>query len=241
MRKKSSLVLAILFIIFIHVFPFSTIGYANTDVNQLDNQDKHLIMTKEKFKEWLFQQDLSREVKVIQQHHTWVPSYDRFNGVNHLELLQGMEQHHIKTMGWRDIAQHITTFPDGKVAVSRPFDMSPDGSIGPIANANSIAIENVGNFDIGNDVMTKEQKDTIVFITALLCIKFGLNPSVDTITYHHWWHLKTGERVLDEGNDYDVKTCPGTGFFGGNSTEDAEKNFYPLVSEKIEEILASMS
>ncbi|MFJ5759524.1 LysM peptidoglycan-binding domain-containing protein [Neobacillus sp. NPDC093182] len=203
-------------------------------------QGQHILMSKEEFKEWLFNTQVNREIRLIQQHHTWIPSYKHFNGSNHFQMLMGMENHHKKTMGWKNIAQNITTFPDGKVAVSRPLNIIPEGTIGPKANSVGIAIEHVGNFDKGHDVMTKEQQETIVYINALLCIKFGLTPSIDSITYHHWWHMKTKERVLDATASYNVKSCPGTGFFGGNTTASAKTYFYPLISDEIEEILESM-
>ncbi|WP_144553113.1 peptidoglycan recognition family protein [Bacillus sp. X1(2014)] len=202
-------------------------------------QGQHILMTREEFRDWLFNTRVNRKVTLIQQHHTWLPSYKQFNGSNHFRMLLGMENFHKRKMGWINIAQNITTFPDGKIAVSRPFNIAPEGTIGPRANATGIAIENVGNFDKGHDVMTAQQKETIVYITAVLSIKFGLTPSIDTITYHHWWNLRTKERVLDKGPDYNVKTCPGTAFFGGNSTTDAINNFYPLVTRKMQEILTS--
>jgi hypothetical protein len=88
--------------------------------------------------------------------------------------------------------------------------------------------------------MTAEQRETIITVTALLMLKFGLTPSIDSITYHHWWDVNTGERVLDNSEGHAVKTCPGTGFFGGNSTNSAKNHFYPLVSSKMQEILATM-
>lgn len=209
-------------------------------VETMKNSGQYILLTREDFKDWLFKNTFQRKITIIQQHHTWAPAYKNFQGTNHISLLKGMENYHIKSMGWKNIAQNITTFPDGKIAICRPFNIAPEGSIGAKANSVGIAIEHIGNFDKGFDVMTAEQKETIVYITALLCIKFGLTPSIDSITYHHWWDLKTGERVLDKGPDYNVKTCPGTGFFGGNSTAAAKKNFYPLVVRKIEEILASM-
>jgi hypothetical protein len=199
-------------------------------------QGQHILMTKEQFKDWLQKNTFHRKINLIQQHHTWAPAYKRFNGSNHFLLLQGMENYHKTNMHWKTIAQNITTFPDGRIAVSRPFDMAPDGSIGAKANSVGIAIENVGNFDKGQDVMTAEQKETIVYITALLCLKFDLTPSVDTITYHHWWNYKTGQRVLDQAKSYEVKSCPGTNFFGGNTTTAAKTYFYPLVSQKMEEL-----
>ena len=202
-------------------------------------QGQHILMTREEFKDWLFHAQIKRKVTLIQQHHTWLPSYKYFNGSNHFRMLMEMEKFHKRKMGWSNIAQNITTFPDGKIAVSRPFNIAPEGTIGSRANATGIAIENVGNFDKGHDVMTEAQKETIVYISAVLSIKFGLTPSIDSITYHHWWNLRTKERVLDKGPNYNVKTCPGTAFFGGNSTTDAINNFYPLVTRKMQEILAA--
>jgi LysM repeat protein len=216
-----------------HIHPGQTLTIKPKPLNM---EGQHILMSREEFKDWLLNQKFSREIQLIQQHHTWQPSYKHFHGNNHFQMLNSMQHHHMKTMGWSNIAQNITTFPDGKIALSRPINVSPEGTIGPKANKNGIAIEHIGNFDIGHDVMTKEQQETIVFVTALLSLKFGLDPSVDTITYHHWWHYKTKERVLDNAKDYEVKSCPGTNFFGGNSTTSAKKNFYPLVKEKMEEL-----
>lgn len=204
-------------------------------------------MTRDQFRDWLFNQKITRRITYFQEHHTYQPSYKDFNGSNHFALMAGMKDYHVNTMGWSDISQQLTIFPDGTVVLGRPLNTPPQGSFGltnksvtPSIEANALAIENVGDFDIGNDQMTAAQKETIITVAALLCIKLGLTPSVDSITYHHWWDMNTGERVLDNSAGHVVKTCPGTGFFGGNSTTDAKNNFYPLVLAKMQEIKASM-
>ncbi|UCZ52735.1 LysM peptidoglycan-binding domain-containing protein [Bacillus shivajii] len=207
---------------------------------KLRMEGQYVLMSRDEFKEWLFNHEFQREITLIQQHHTWRPDYERFHQSDHFTLLKGMEYFHVNEVGWDNIAQNITTFPDGSVAVSRPFNSAPDGTIGEKANSIGLNIEHIGDFDKGQDEMTEEHKETIVYITALLCIKFGLKPSIDSITYHRWWDMNTGERVLDKSEGYSVKTCPGTGFFGGNSTDSANNHFYPLVSQKMEEILATM-
>lgn len=197
---------------------------------RLNMQGQYVLMTRDEFKDWLFNHIFTRKIGKIQQHHTYSPSYQQFNGSNHFSLLKGMEDQHVKEMGWSNISQQLTTFPDGKVAVGRPFDTPPEGSFG-LQNkaamhrieADALAIENLGNFDKGKNQMTAEQKNTIVMITSLLCLKYGLTPSIDSITYHHWWDINSGERVLDKGEGHAVKSCPGTGFFGGNSTTSAKK------------------
>lgn len=213
---------------------------------KLAMQGQYVLMSREDFKDWLFNHIFTRKIGKIQQHHTYIPSYQQFNGSNHFSLLKGMEEHHVKGMGWSNISQHLTTFPDGKVAVGRPFDTPPEGSYGlqnkatmTKIEADALAIENVGNFDKGKNQMTKEQRETIVMITALLSLKYGLTPSIKTISYHHWWDINTGEEVFDNSEGHAVKTCPGTAFFGGNSTASAKKYFYPLVIQKMKEIRVS--
>jgi LysM repeat protein len=206
-----------------------------------------VLMTRDQFRDWLFNQKITRKISWFQEHHTYSPSYQNFNGSNYFTLMNAMKEYHVSGMGWSDISQQLTTFPDGKVVVGRPFNTPPQGSFGltnksvtPAIETEAIAIENVGDFDSGNDQMTPEQRETIITVAALLCIKFGLTPSIDSIQYHHWWDMNTGERVLDNNKGHAVKTCPCTGFFGGNSTKDAQNNFYPLVREKMREILATM-
>lgn len=212
---------------------------------KLRNQGQFFLMTREEFKDWILNQKFTRRVGKIQQHHTYQPSYQSFNGSNHFLLMQGMKEYHVSGMKWSDISQQLTTFPDGTVALGRPFNTPPEGSFGLLNEAvmheiekDALAIENVGNFDAEH--MTAQQRETIVTVTALLMLKYGLQPTIETITYHHWWDINTGERVLDAGHGHAIKTCPGTEFFGGNSTDAAKNNFYPLVDKKMHEILATM-
>lgn len=214
---------------------------------RLTMEGQYVLMTRDEFRDWVFNHLFTRKIGKIQQHHTYQPSYQQFNGTNHFTLLKGMEDYHVNSMKWSTISQQLTTFPDGKVAVGRSFNTPPEGSFGLLnesamreIEADALAIENVGNFDAGNNQMTAEQRETILTVTALLMMRFGLSPSIDTITYHHWWDINSGERVLDEGQGHAVKTCPGTDFFGGNSTTDAKSHFYPMVTRKMQEISATM-
>ncbi|KNY25018.1 phosphodiester glycosidase family protein [Pseudobacteroides cellulosolvens] len=188
-----------------------------------------ILMNRDEFKNWLFKQTFNRKISIIQQHHTYEPSYNDFNGKNHFELAIGMDNYHEDNLNYNDIAQNITIFPDGMIMICRPFDTVPAGILG--ANQNALCIENIGNFDINKDIMTMEQKESIIFVTATLCLKFNIVPSIDTITYHHWWDLSSGKRILDKSGN--TKTCPGTNFFGGNTTISAKTNFIPLVLNKI--------
>lgn len=176
------------------------------------------------FGPWLEGTTVSRRVVLVQNHHTWLPDYKTFKGDNHFAMLAGMESSHIER-GFAEIAQNLTTFPDGTIAVCRSLDKIPAGIKG--ANTGGVCIENVGNFDAGGDQMAPVHRDTIVQLNAALCHKFALTPNTDSIVYHHWYDLVTGERTNGTGT---TKTCPGTAFFGGNRVEDAAANFVPLVA-----------
>jgi hypothetical protein len=176
------------------------------------------------FEEWLNSIQLARTVLVIQQHHTFSPSYPDFNGSNHFELQQGMKNYHISHNGWADIGQHFSTFPDGTILSGRSLEQSPVCIKGQ--NTNSICLEHLGNFDSGKDVMLAEQRETIIQMTAILCRRFNIPVNTQSIVYHHWFNLSTGQRNDGSSNN---KSCPGTNFFGGNKVIDCSTNFLPLI------------
>ncbi|MBV6878755.1 N-acetylmuramoyl-L-alanine amidase [Epilithonimonas ginsengisoli] len=185
-------------------------------------------MTSTEFESYISKLKIARTVLSVQQHHTYIPSYNHFNGKNHLELQKGMKNTHINANGWADIGQHISIFPDGSVVTGRSFEKSPACIYG--SNANHFCIENVGNFDKGGDQMTTQQREAIITVTAALLKKFGLIPNTNTIVYHHWFNLSTGARNNGSGNN---KSCPGSNFFGGNKVEDCNRNFIPLIAEAL--------
>lgn len=173
---------------------------------------------------WLKNQTISRTIKRVQQHHTYRPNYDNFDGNNHFTLLKSMKNYHVNNNGWSDMAQHFTTFPDGTIGTGRPLSKSPAGIKG--ANSGSICIEHIGWFDAGKDQMNAAQRDTIVKMNAILLKYFGLPVNAETIIYHHWYDRVSGKRTGGTGT---TKTCPGTAFFGGNKIADAASHFLPLI------------
>jgi uncharacterized protein YraI len=172
---------------------------------------------------WLTATSFSRVIRLLQCHHTYLPDYHQFDGTNHFTLLHGMEAAHLER-GFSEIAQNLTTFPDGKIAACRPIDFVPAGIKG--ANRNGICIENLGNFDLGQDTMSAAHRDCIIGTFAALCNRFYLQPDVNSIVYNHWYDLTTGQRTNGTG---DTKSCPGTNFFGGNTVQAAQANFIPVV------------
>ncbi|HMP30820.1 MAG TPA: peptidoglycan recognition family protein [Saprospiraceae bacterium] len=165
-------------------------------------------LTIEEFSNWIHSVKIARTIVKIQQHHTYKPMYKDFTGNNHFDLQKGMQNAHKYTNGWMDIGQHFSIFPDGTVVTGRSLEYSPACIY--MHNANSICIENVGNFDTGGDIMTPLQRESIIEVTALLCKKFNLPVDTNFIVYHHWFRLDNGYRNNGAGGN---KSCPGTIFF----------------------------
>ena len=55
---------------------------------------KFILLDLSEFDAWLEAQKIVRRISLIQQHHTYIPSYKQFNGSNHFQLCQSMEQAH---------------------------------------------------------------------------------------------------------------------------------------------------
>jgi len=186
---------------------------------------KFILLEAAEFEPWLADQMITRKIKWVQQHHTFIPAYKHFKGDNHFALCQSMEAAH-KERGFDEIAQNLTIFPDGKIMVCRNLDKVPAGIKG--ANTFGICIENIGNFDKGNDAMSTQQRDSIVLVTKALLKKKSLTASFDSVIYHHWYDLNTGKRIAKEGTGA-TKTCPGTAFFGGNTVEAFKVGLLPML------------
>ena len=177
------------------------------------------------FKKYVDALRVSRNISLIQLHHTYSPSYKQFTGSNHIALQSNMRSYHIKTNGWSDIAQHFTIFPDGIIVSGRSMEMIPAGIKG--ANSGAICIECLGNFDCGGDTMRDLQKNAVVSVIKILADKFGINPQTG-IVYHSWW-TSDGKKIGDYDAKKSSKSCPGTNFFGGSSRSAFEKNLLPLI------------
>ena len=183
----------------------------------MKQEGKFILMNREELKVYIEGLKGCKTFTSIQQHHTASPAYKDVKN-NNIQLMKSMENYHVKNLKMSEIAQHFSTFPDGTICVGRPLTKDGGGFLSPL-NKNSITIENVGNFDI--DLMTEEQKQSIVFLNALLCKKFNIIPSTSTLIYHTW---------------VQNKSCPGTKWFGGNTKAAAEKYFIPLVKQSLEDM-----
>lgn len=190
--------------------------------------EKFLIIKPKAFRAWLNKQTIKRTIKCVQMHHTYIPGYKHFKSDNYVALCNSMERSHLER-GFSEIGQNISIFPDGMIVICRPLDKIPAGIKG--ANVNGVCIENIGCFDKGKDEMTEEQRNSIILVTRALLAKFKLEPTVNSVIYHHWYDLVTGKRI-PAGKTGNTKSCPGTNFFGGNTIDDCILNFLPLLHPK---------
>src|SRR5258706_8767389 len=107
----------------------------------MTQQGKFILFTLDEFASWLDNLILHRKISLIQNHHTWLPDYKAFNKRKtdkYFTWLVSMEAGH-QERGFSEIAQNITTFPDGMLAICRNFEVVPAGIKG--ANANGICME----------------------------------------------------------------------------------------------------
>lgn len=198
-----------------------------------------VIYNRQGFQDYLNNTSFIREILFLQNHHTLDPDYASLRiQPSEMFWLESMRSAHIHERGWSDIGQNLTTFPSGNIGLCRPIDTMPAGIFG--ANKGGICIENLGNFDSGKDVMTMDQRDTIVFLNAVLCRKFNLSPNRKQIVYHHWFD-RTGKLfpdVMINNNQVggEQKTCPGTAFFGTNTIDSAQTNFFPLIATQLQQL-----
>ena len=182
----------------------------------MKQEGKFILMNRDELRVYIKGLKGAKTFKTIQQHHTASPAYKDVKN-NHFQLMKGMENYHVGTLKMSEIAQHFSTFPDGTICSGRQLTKDGGGFLNPL-NKDSITIENVGNFD--SDIMTEEQKQSIILLNALLCKKFNIIPSTSTLIYHCW---------------VQNKSCPGLKWFEGNTRTAAERYFIPLVKAAMEE------
>lgn len=199
-----------------------------------------LLETEKEFKEWLDKQHPTRKITRLQVHHMGLPDYSTWNNTDKRVYGDNRELGRTKSLDsygkvtWNSpdghghyIAQHFNIFPNGKITTGRNLNSTPIGIAG--WNTNAICIEIYGNFDKGQDIMTKEQKKAVIFVYALLAKKFNI-PISSTYIRPHSWFTSGGTCLWNYYPGKSRKSCPGTNFMGfGNTRKAFENNFYPLL------------
>lgn len=131
----------------------------------------------------------SYNYKELHVHHTWRPNHEiYFENPDPLYWQEAMKRFHIETNGWSDIGQHVTLLPDGRFVTGRPFNQAPASIKG--FNSGAFAVEMIGDFDIGKDVLQGPQRDSIIGLAR--------------------WFNQRGKYIRFHRENAS-KSCPGTG------------------------------
>ena len=126
--------------------------------------------------------------KEIHIHHCYRPNHEIYaSRPDGVYWNQAMTNFHINTNGWSDIAQHVTLLPDGRFATGRDFGMNPASITG--YNNDAFAVEMIGDFDSGKDVLEGKQRESIIALSR--------------------WFDSRGKYIRFH-RENSTKTCPGT-------------------------------
>ena len=133
-----------------------------------------------------------RQVNAVHMHHTWRPERADFKGH---DTIVSMWRFHTQTMGWRDIAQHVTIDPEGFVWLGRNWNLPPASAAGHNGNEKfgPFMFEMIGNFDTGHDPFDGRQRETALQVIARVQSRFDL--PTNSLMFH---------------NAMSSKSCPGS-------------------------------
>ena len=194
------------------------------------------------FENWLNKEIVTRKISRLQVHHMSLPNYTTWETTDkriykdnrELGRTKALDDYGKNKWNYKDshnhyIAQHFNIFPNGKITTGRSLNSKPIGITG--WNENAICVEIYGDFDKNKDIMTAAQKQSVIALYALLCKKFNIKPSTDTIRAHCWF-TSGGVYLGDYYANKSAKSCPGTNFMNfGNSRSAFVNNFYPLIED----------
>lgn len=182
-----------------------------------------LLENAKEVRNWLAKQKVTRKITRLQVHHMDMPSYSTWEKTDkkvfsepHFGRTQSLDSYGKSKWHYSDghghyIAQHFNVFLDGKITTGRNLNSKPIGI--KEWNEQAICIEIYGCFDKGKDIMTKEQKEAVIYLYGELCKRFDIPVNTTHIRPHCWF--TAGGTYLGK---YDVnrsaKNCPGTNFWG---------------------------
>ena len=201
-----------------------------------------LLENKEDVKKWLAKQKVTRTINKLQVHHMDMPNYSTWEKTDkkvfdepHFGRTQSLNDYGKRTWGYSDghgkyIAQHLNVFPDGKITTGRHLNSKPIGIRG--WNDGAICVEIYGDFDKGKDVMTKAQKEAVIYLYGELCKRFKI--PVDTAHIRPHCHFTASGTYLGKYNpSRSAKTCPGTAFWGVGCSKDGFAKFIKDIKDYV--------
>lgn len=136
--------------------------------------------TIEQFESYLKRTKVYRTIDHLQVQHTEIPRHDHYIGEN---TLISMWRNHTRPephgRGWDDIGYHIVIAPDGVIWTARSFESECPGI--SQASHKGLVFCVLGNFDIGEDILSGMQLYATVAALALTAKIFSIDIST-TIT-----------------------------------------------------------
>ena len=185
----------------------------------MKTQNGFTLMNKNEIASYLAKQNVTRKITRLQVHHMDLPNYSTWEKTDkkvfsepHFGRTQSLNDYGRKTWGsgasdghGHYIAQHFNVFPDGKITTGRHLNSKPIGIRG--WNDGAICIEIYGCFNKGKDVMTKAQKEAVIYLYGELCKRFKI--PVDTAHIRPHCHFTASGTYLGKYNpSRSAKTCP---------------------------------
>lgn len=144
-------------------------------MNIMKNLCNLQLMTTHEFSKWLDSKEITRSIGYIQNFYTRMLCYARFNGQNHLQILEEIEAYQKSLHGYDEIAQNFTMFPDAIIAIGRDINKVPPGVNGTARLC--VRVEYI--LDTGNKMQptSDDVQDYTTWLNAMLCMKFLIKPS----------------------------------------------------------------
>lgn len=165
-----------------------------------EKHEKEKIMKKwskvEDFAKEIFKMNVTRKVKLVVVHHTYIPNHKQWQGDKSANGVLNFWKKRQREEGWSaPPGGHFLVAPKGELYL--PFDLSKiiNANSDRKANRDGVAIETVGNFDAGHDKLEGTQRHSLYGLIGLLLAKFNLLPK--DIYFH---------RSFPAAH----KSCPGT-------------------------------
>ncbi|MBI4866142.1 MAG: N-acetylmuramoyl-L-alanine amidase [Candidatus Wallbacteria bacterium] len=124
-------------------------------------------------------------------HHSSQPRASRCKGA---ATIRGIQQFHMASRGWKDIAYHYLIAPDGTVYQGRPEGASGSHSR---PNRHKLGVCVLGNFNRGEESVTPLARASLVRLLAYLAGKHGISA-----------------RAIYGHRDFNRTDCPGGALYG---------------------------
>ena len=193
----------------------------------------------DEFEKYFNKLKITRFINKLQVHHMDLPNYSTWKNtdckkwgsnapLNRTESLDsyGKNTWHSGDGHGHYIAQHYNVFPNGHITTGRDINSTPIGIKG--WNTGAICVEIYGDFDKGVDNMTKEQKEAVIGLYAIMAKRLKL-PVNSTYIRPHCWFTAYGTYLGTYDTGRSAKSCPGSNFMGFGTKKTNFAEFYRLI------------